>query len=188
MASTIPGIPPESGEADLANGTITLSLDAAVYPLEAVYGASYVFIDRCFVLVDQPAPDRFRVSLSTKKLGATEDALRDLVGEFANELLSCAWRHRITQENRALIEAVTMQSIGGAMGPATLDDLASFDFTSEPFEDPLGIAMSWEEKYKKGKDEKKDEKQGEAGQADAAAKADEPSGAAEAGAGEVKSA
>lgn len=149
MASSLSGIPAEVGEADLAQSTATLTLDASVYPLDAVYGAAYIFIDRCFVLIDQPASGKWRVSLSAKKLGADENALRELAGEFSNELLSCAWRHQVTQENRALIEAVTMQAIGGAMGPASLDDLASFDFTEEPFEDPLGIAMSWEDKYKK---------------------------------------
>jgi hypothetical protein len=68
--------------------------------------------------------------------------------------LACAWRHRITQENRAALEAVTMQAMGGAMGPPSLDDLAKFDFSEEVLEDPLGIAVSWEEKYgKKGKGE-----------------------------------
>jgi formylglycine-generating enzyme required for sulfatase activity len=58
-----------------------------------------------------------------------------------------AWRHQITQQNRATIEAVTMQPISRAVGPPTLDELASFDFTEAAFEDPLGIATSWEEKY-----------------------------------------
>ena len=47
------------------------------------------------------------------------------------------------------IEAVTMQAMAGAMGPPSLEDLANFDFTDAPLEDPLGIAQSWEEKYKK---------------------------------------
>lgn len=149
MPIPLAGLPAESVSADLAASAAAVTLDATAYPLEAVYGATYVFIDRCFVLIEKPSADKFRVTLSTKKPGADEAALRDLLGEFANELLSCAWRHAITKENRAFIEAVTMQAIGGAMGPASLDDLASFDFTEEPFEDPLGIAMSWEEKYKK---------------------------------------
>ena len=37
----------------------------------------------------------------------------------------------------------------GAPAEPSLDDLANFDFTEEAFDDPLGIAMSWEEKYKK---------------------------------------
>jgi His-Xaa-Ser system protein HxsD len=140
---------------DVSAGSARLELDEALYPLEAVYGAAYIFIDRCFVLLDRPSAGKLRATLAPKKAGASEADLRTLAGEFANELLSCAWRHQITQQNRVLIEQVTVQAIGGAMGPPSLDDLAKFDFSSQPLEDPLGIAMSWEEKYKK-KDAKKD--------------------------------
>jgi His-Xaa-Ser system protein HxsD len=131
---------------EISDASARLELDEAVYPLEAVYGAAYIFIDRCWVLIDKPAPGKWRVTLSAKKDGVD---LRALGGEFANELLSCAWRHQITQQNQAMIEAVTTQAVGGAMGPPTLDELEKFDFSAETFEDPLGIAKSWEEKYKK---------------------------------------
>lgn len=140
---------------DLDGGSARIEIDETLYPLEALYGAAYVFIDRCYVLLDRPAPGRYRATLAPKRRGAdVSGELRALVGEFANELLSCAWRHRITQENRAVIEQVTTQAIAGAMGPPSLDDLARLDFTSEALEDPLGIAQSWEEKYKKKKAEK----------------------------------
>lgn len=154
MSHPLEGMPTELATADLSSGSVHLMVEEAIYPLEALYGAAYIFIDRCWVLLDRPEEGRFRVTLTPKDGGAEPELLRNLVGEFSNELLSCAWRHRIAQENRTLIEAVTMQAIGGAMGPATLDDLAAFDFTDEPFEDPLGIATSWEEKYKKGTDRK----------------------------------
>jgi His-Xaa-Ser system protein HxsD len=151
----VEGLPLELVSADLSRATVDLDLDEVAYPLDAVYGAAYVFIDRCYVLLDRPAAGRWRVSLSPKQAGAeAAPALRALAGEFANELLSCAWRHRITQENRAVIEQVTTQAIAGAMGPPSLDDLAKLDFTGEALEDPLGIAQSWEEKYKKKKEEK----------------------------------
>lgn len=127
---------------------VTLTVDAAVYPLESVYAASYIFLDRCFVLLDRTG-DRFRVTLAAKKAGADDAALSSLVGEFANELLACAYRQRIVQENRSLIEQVTSQALSGAMGPPSLDELKDFDFSEDAFEDPLGIASSWEEKYKK---------------------------------------
>jgi His-Xaa-Ser system protein HxsD len=131
---------------DISDGSARLELDEAAYPLEAVYGAAYIFIDRCWVLIDKPAAGKWRVTLTAKKEAVD---LRALAGEFANELLSCAWRHQITQQNRAVIEAVTTQAVAGAMGPPTLDDLEKFDFSAETFDDPLGIAKSWEEKYKK---------------------------------------
>ena len=152
MSQPLAGFSPDTASADLSEGVAHLVVDAALYPLDALYGAAYVFIDRCFVLIDKPAEGKFRVTLTHREGEASEDTLRGYVGEFANELLACAWRHQISVENRASIEATTMQAIAGAMGPPSLDELADFDFTEEPFDDPLGIAQSWEEKYAKKKD------------------------------------
>ena len=78
----------------------------------------------------------------------SKTALEDMVGEFANELLSQAWRQRITDQNRLIIEAVTSQAFRGASSPApALSELDDLDFTDEAFDDPLGISLSWEEKY-----------------------------------------
>lgn len=149
MQSAYPDIPPGLVAHDLTAAAVQLQLDATLYPLQAIYGAAYIFIDRCYVFLERPQPDQVRVVLTAKSGQADEGALRALVGEFANELLSCAWRHQITQDNRVLLETVTLQAIGGAMGPPSLDDLASFDFSDQGFDDPLGIAMSWEEKHGK---------------------------------------
>jgi His-Xaa-Ser system protein HxsD len=127
--------------------SVSMILDAELYPLQAVYGASYVFLDRCYVFLDKPAAGQLRVTLSAKQTVEENEALRQLVGQFANELLSCAWRHQVTQDNRVAIETVTVQAIAGAMGEPSLDDLADFDFTDEALDDPLGIAQSWEEKH-----------------------------------------
>ena len=149
MTSPLEGIPSELATVDLVAGAVQLRVDARLYPLGAIYAASYVFLDRCYVLLDKPDEHGVRVTLAPKKGGTDEAVLRTFVGEFSNELLSAAWRREIAQENRAVIEMVTSQAISAAMGPPSLDDLASFDFGDESFEDPLGIAMSWEEKYKK---------------------------------------
>ena len=154
MQSSYPDIPPGLVAADLGEAAVQFHVDPAIYPLQAIYGAAYIFIDRCYVFLDRPQPADagaavVRVTLTAKGAQADAGALRALVGEFANELLSCAWRHQITQDNRVLLETVTMQAIAGAMGPPSLDDLASFDFSDQGFDDPLGIAMSWEEKHSK---------------------------------------
>ncbi|HHH27651.1 MAG TPA: hypothetical protein ENK57_04810 [Polyangiaceae bacterium] len=152
--STIEGVPEDIAHVDLDEMRAILDLDASLYPVEALYGAAFAFIDRCYVFLDRPEPTRFRLVVTPKTLEGGEAALRTIVGEIANELVTAAWRHQITQENRARIESVTLQAIAGAMGPPTLDDLEEFDFTDEAFEDPLGIAMSWEQKYaKKGEEE-----------------------------------
>ncbi len=156
MGTQLSDIPQGILQAELGAGRVSINLDAEVYPLQALYGASYIFIDRCYVFIDRPDDKVFRVTLSAKDAAPEAEALRALVGEFANELLSCAWRHQITQDNRTIIETVTMQAIAGAMGEPSLDDLASFDFSDEAFDDPLGIAQSWEDKHGK-KVQKQDE-------------------------------
>ena len=149
MSESLFGMPAPEVESDLADGMVRVRIDATIYDLEAVYAAAYAFIGRCYVLIDRPRADRFQVTLSSKTMPASAEQLRGLVGELANELLASAWRRTITRNNRALIESVTMQAFAGAMGPPSLDELEAFDFTDEPFDDPLGIAQSWEDKYKK---------------------------------------
>src|SRR5262249_54202002 len=126
MSTALEGFPGELAAVDLAAGSARLELDETLYPLEALYGAPHIFIDPCYVPLDRPQPGRWRVTLSPKSGAADAAVLRALVGEFANELLSCAWRHQITQANRVTIEQVTTQAIAGAMGAPSLDELEKF--------------------------------------------------------------
>jgi His-Xaa-Ser system protein HxsD len=149
MATPVEGFADAIASMDESAQSIELRVDETLYPLDALYAASYIFIDRCYVMLDKPVAGQVRVTLSWKKGAPPEGALRALGGEFVNELLSCAWRAKITSESRAIIEAATTRALAGAMGPPSLDDLEKFDFSAEAFDDPLGIAMSWEEKYGK---------------------------------------
>lgn len=137
-------------ETRLLEGGAQVTFDETLYPLAAVYGAAYVFIDRCYLHLERPSDKRISVTLRLKP-GSTL-VPEELAGEFGNELLGQAWRHEISQENRALIELVATRALAGSAGPPGLDELLADD-GGEAFEDPLGIAMSWEEKYKKKKPE-----------------------------------
>lgn len=131
---------------------VVIGLDTGLYPKDAALGAAYVFIDRCFVLLDSLSGHELTVSLRGRD-PLDEAALGALAGEFANELLAQTLRQRIADQNRPLLEAVVARAIGGAMGPSVaepefdLSELESLDLEDEPFDDPLGIAMSWEDKY-----------------------------------------
>jgi His-Xaa-Ser system protein HxsD len=130
------------------SGRVTVMLDRALYPLDVIYGASYVFVDRCYVLLDAPDAEHVQVELRARD-ALDEEALRNLAGEFGNELLNQAWRSQVTQNNRSVIEAVTAKAMAGALGPPDLDDAAVEEFEADAFDDPLGIAVPWEEKYGK---------------------------------------
>jgi His-Xaa-Ser system protein HxsD len=146
--------------------------DEALYPRDAVYGAAYVFIDRCFVHLDRPADGKISVTLRLKP-GSTA-VLGELAGELGNELLAQAWRREIAEDGRAVVELIATRALAGAAGPPGLDDLLDLEDGGGAFEDPLGIAMSWEEKYKKKKPEGEGA-EGEAGEgAPKGEAADEP--------------
>jgi His-Xaa-Ser system protein HxsD len=136
----------------LGDGAVRMELDESLFPRDALYGAAYAFIDRCYVHLDRGA-GKLAVELRVKAGSASSDVLEGMAGELQNELLGLAWRHQIIEQSRSLIDSVTTRALGGAGAPAldagagSLDDLlAGGDAT---FEDPLGIAMSWEQKYAK---------------------------------------
>jgi His-Xaa-Ser system protein HxsD len=133
----------------LGQGAVELEFDTAFYPMDAVYGAAYIFIERCYLHLDRIAEQRVKVALKAKLPGASSEAL---AGDFQNEILGQAWRRQIVEENRPLIETITSTALAGAAGPPGLDDLLEMEIGEETaFEDPLGIAMSWEEKYARKK-------------------------------------
>ncbi len=88
----------------LGEGSVELEFDESLYPKDAIYGAAYVFIDRCYVHLDRAADQRVRITLRAKAPGADTKAL---AGDLQNELLGQAWRRRIVEENRSYIEAIT---------------------------------------------------------------------------------
>ncbi|MEZ4265636.1 MAG: His-Xaa-Ser system protein HxsD [Myxococcota bacterium] len=131
------------------DGKLVLSLDKGIYPLEVIYGASYIFIDRAYVLLGKSG-DNVTVEIATKD-GRDEAALRALAGEFSNELLSQALRRRITKENQNILETIVSQALAGATGamvPSAFEDDEDDD-DLDFLDDPLGIAVPWEERFKK---------------------------------------
>ena len=94
---------------DLGEGLVRVEFDEELYPRDAIYGAAYVFIDRCYVHLDRVADKRIQVSLKAKKPGIDSPAL---AGEFQNELLGQAWRQKIVEDNRQLVETITARALG----------------------------------------------------------------------------
>jgi His-Xaa-Ser system protein HxsD len=149
MPEPTEGFPEGAARADLGTSEVSLTVDESLYPLEAVYGAAFTFLDRCYVVLDRPEPARLRVSLTGKRPSRDPVALRELLGELGNELLASAWRQQLARDQRPLVEAVTLRAMEGALGGPSLEELGRFEFDDAALEDPLGIAVAWEEKYGK---------------------------------------
>jgi His-Xaa-Ser system protein HxsD len=139
----------EAGERSVA-----LRVSAAAHPLGAVYGAAYLFLDRCWVLLDRPDAEHVRVTLTARKPGPLD--ANALAAEFAEELVSGSWRASIAKETRSLIEAAVSRAHAGGDAPPSLDELAGYEFSKDAMDDPLGIAASWEDKHKAAQEKPKE--------------------------------
>ena len=61
-----------------------LQLDATLYPLQAIYGAAYIFIDRCYVFLERPQPDQVRVVLTAIGLEVLGERAKDLAVSYTH--------------------------------------------------------------------------------------------------------
>lgn len=173
-------------QVDVAANSIQWTINPKVYPLEVVYQAAFVFIDRAYMLLDYDAAGNILVTLKGKAT-LKKAELEALQGEFANELLNQAVRRTLSRQNRRLRELIVakalfaagrpqeLREIMGAVSPnrapgggpaprpwdeATQEEQDELDRLLAEIEqdfadDPMGIAVPWDEKYgdKGGSDE-----------------------------------
>lgn len=130
----------------LAPDRVSFEVDESVYPLEAVYGACYLFLEKCFVYLSRPKPDVVAVHLTARE-STTPAALDALAGEFANELLAQVARQRLAQSTARIREYYTAAALRAAAAAPSVDDLLAELESEELFEDPLEIMVPWEEKH-----------------------------------------
>lgn len=142
------------------NNEVVFKLSQKVYSLDAILGASYLFIDRAYVFLDYDGNENFIVHLKGKKKLSKMDMER-LSGEFQNELLNQTLRVKLSKKNQKIREYIIQHALypGAAVqesSPSTdldeeLDEILKEAESGDYGDDPLGIAVPWEEKHSKGK-------------------------------------
>lgn len=126
---------------------IQFKLNTSVYPKEAILNACYVFMDRAYFLLDAPANGQYiKVSLKCKRK-ASKRQIKILKDEFLNELLHCVLRSVVSKNNKKIREYIIGRAIYSSLPINAMLSAGSKDFDYR--RDPLGIAVPWEEKYKK---------------------------------------
>lgn len=130
-----------------SNGALVARLDAAAFARDAIYAAAFTFVDRAFVRLERPDASHVDVVLSAKE-GAS------FTREEVVEALASAKLHVASADaGRTWVESIVLGALGApdaeppAPAAAPLPDLTPEDLAA--FDDPLGIAKSWEEKHKK---------------------------------------
>jgi His-Xaa-Ser system protein HxsD len=134
----------------VAADRVDIDLDAGSCPRDAVYAAAYTFIDRCYVRLELRAsdqgPGRIGITLRAKTAGSLDAAAT--AAELENELRAQAWRQHLADEGSELTASIVAAAFGVSSAPADglIGGIGGIE-RGAPFDDPLGIAQSWEEKY-----------------------------------------
>ncbi|MFH1671231.1 MAG: His-Xaa-Ser system protein HxsD, partial [Candidatus Portnoybacteria bacterium] len=123
------------------NNTIRFSFSLKDYPMEAVYGAAYVFVDKAYLFLESKSKDKVEVYLKAKKKSDNEK-LEELKGEFLNELLNYTVRIKLAKSNKKIRDYVVSQALLSAIGEEAISQEEEKDEMKYE-DDPLGIAVPW---------------------------------------------
>ena len=133
----------ETFQYELGERHVAFTLDESVYSREAIFGAAYLFVDKCFLWLSVAGASQLRVRLKTKG-EANPEALETLAGEFANELLNQSIRQQVSQDTRRIREYYMGRAFYGDDTRASIDALLAELDAEELAEEPLEIAVPWE--------------------------------------------
>jgi His-Xaa-Ser system protein HxsD len=132
----------------LDDQSVSFGIDESLYPLDAVYGASYLFLDRCYVFLSRPRERVVDVRLRPRTAG-DQAQLEALAGEFANELLNQVIRLRVGESTAKIREYYMARAFYVDPNRANIDAILAELDREEAGEDPLDISVPWDEKRKK---------------------------------------
>lgn len=118
---------------------IKFSVNENIFSLEAVLSACYGFIDNHYVFLDKKGKS-FLIFLEPKDKENLE--AKEIEGKFRNELLHSALRMKISNSNAEIREYIVSQALCSSL-PAN----ESEGWNNQKLDDPLGIAIPWEEKF-----------------------------------------
>ena len=125
--------------------SIAFDLQEAVYPLDAIYGAAYIFIDRCHVFLTRPADAVVRVRLKMKDGPASAAVLDALAGEFANELLNQTLRARLAESTGKIREYYVARAFFAERRNSDIDAILAELDKEELHAGDVSVSVPWKE-------------------------------------------
>ncbi len=131
-------------------GSSTLVVDTGAYPLDIIKRAAFCFVEFCYVFMDRTDDEHIAVTLTPKLPEPSDELLEEFIGEFANELLNQLLRDQLQVHTQNARELIVGRALFAASGEAEDSD-SSLDFLDEEddfLDDPLGIAVPWEDQVK----------------------------------------
>lgn len=123
---------------------VSFVLDESIYPRDAVYGAAYLFVERCYLFLTRPGDDRIEVRIKPKD-EPDAGSLEKLAGEFANELLNQVIRLRVGESTAQIREYYMAKAFFADANQTSIDALLAELDADELEEESLEISVPWEE-------------------------------------------
>lgn len=151
-----------SMQVEESKNQVLIPVSSKIYPLEAIYAATYVFLDHYYVFLDEDKNGKIVITLKGKEK-MNKKQLADIGGELYNELLSDSLRYQISKNNQKIRESIVGRAIIGAIGDREVEKELEAkkshrkikEESEEEIEewkgDTAGIAIPWEKKVKKTK-------------------------------------
>ena len=126
---------------EISDQTIRYIIDETIYPLDAIYGASYLFVDRCFLFFNRVEDQKIEIHMKSKGSASLED----LLGEFCNELLNQVIRFRLGESTAKIREYYMARAFLSHPAQNSIDALLAELDAEELEEDELEISVPWEQ-------------------------------------------
>lgn len=123
-------------------GAISWEVDEQHVPVPALLHAAYRFIDRCYVAVRAAGESTIRVTLVARDQVEGDQAWARLVSDFEDEVAGEVLVQQVEANNIGTMEFVMAQALADTGAPGRAGDP-----NEDALEDPLGIAMSWEQRH-----------------------------------------
>ena len=137
-----------------SDNKIAFTVEKNVFPKIVLLRACYTFIDDYYIFLDETPKKKWIISVKVKA-GSSPQQSSTFEGEFRNALIAEALREELTEKTKNVKELIVARALYGANSGGEVEDEFS-DFTEEEMddylEDPLGIAIPWEEKHGKSEE------------------------------------
>lgn len=114
----------------------SLTVNSKLYPLEVVYSAAYVMLDKAYITLDGDPAGTILVKIKPKNKSAGVEKIK---AEFQDELINYGVYRIQSLQNAALRQAILQRALLTNGFEAASDESG--------VKDPKGIAVPWEEKY-----------------------------------------
>ena len=123
---------------------VSFVVNEELYPRDAVFGAAYLFVDRCWVYLRRPSDKEIEVVLTSRNASVEHEELVELAGEFANELMNQIVRSQVGEQTAQIREYYLARAFFSDPNQSSIDALLAELDAEELEEDDLEISVPWE--------------------------------------------